>query len=75
MLTFGFAAAVLWLSADKPLSEVGWSAATPNYYAMGSDLNTAFNVSADNKAKNGTQCRNNDNTNVECRLMISVAFI
>lgn len=34
-----------------------------------------FLVSGDNKPKNGTQCWNNDETDVECRLMISTTFI
>lgn len=65
-----------WFSADYPPSSIilGWSVAALTATLKSVISILPFNVSADNKAENGTQCRNNDNTNVECRLMISVAF-
>lgn len=70
------AALVLRFCADNLPGEVCWCVATQLLRTGELHLSKKhFLVSGDNRPKNGTQCWNNDKTNVECRLMISMTFI
>lgn len=70
------AALVPKFSADNLPREVCWDVATQLLRKEERHLSKKrFLVSGDNRPKNGTQCRTNDETNAECRLMISMTFI